>query len=344
MDYIQSILKIGKVSIDPKGSSATFKISAKKELLVVLTIFGYFHLNTTKHLDFLSFAQAYELYNKSSKHSQRAEIKPLIETLGNSRNKQRTDWVMPLNHNYKVTSYWLLGFIEGDGSFYITSRDNLLAFSITQKGNRELLRAIKDFMINLVRDSQHKHLYESAIKIYSKNREITILRLYNTDFIEFVFIPFLDGLIWQSKKYLDYRDWKVLLEIFKRGLHCTFEGEALINRIRNQMNNQRLSSSKIPCEDRSVLLADITEILKQPSNYEYREDKIFVKSSQKFISDKKAISVLLMDSSSDNEIQSFSSYASCGKFLGLHHYTVSLKVNSGAQFTFQGKGVYLKKN
>jgi hypothetical protein len=43
----------------------------------------------------------------------------------------------------------LVGFIEGDGSFSITKKDFILTFSISQKGNLELMKAIQSYLLNI---------------------------------------------------------------------------------------------------------------------------------------------------------------------------------------------------
>ena len=108
------------------------------------------------------------------------------------------------------------------------------------------------------------------------------------------------------------------------------------------MNNERLSNSQNV--DRTGLLIEIKELLKQPSKYENKEGRIYIKSLKRFKNDRKPIKVVLMDASSNNIIQSFVSYKNCGKFLGLHGYTVNKRANSGTQFTHNGKLVYLKKD
>ena len=54
----------------------------------------------------------------------------------------------------------------------------------------------------------------------------------------------------------------------------------MINRILNQMNNNRLSTSIVPQVDRDLLLRDLKVILEGDSNYEHNaEGKIVIKSS-----------------------------------------------------------------
>lgn len=43
------------------------------------------------------------------------------------------------NHEICITDNWLLGFIEGDRSFSIVKKDNILTLSISQKGNLVLM-------------------------------------------------------------------------------------------------------------------------------------------------------------------------------------------------------------
>jgi hypothetical protein len=51
---------------------------------------------------------------------------------------KRIDFTMPSNHS-KVTINWLIGFIEGDGSFSYNPQTKKVILSIGQKGNKVLL-------------------------------------------------------------------------------------------------------------------------------------------------------------------------------------------------------------
>ena len=48
-------------------------------------------------------------------------------------NTLRTKFILPNSHKILITPYWLLGFIEGDGSFsFSTSKSIPLRFNIVQ--------------------------------------------------------------------------------------------------------------------------------------------------------------------------------------------------------------------
>ena len=65
-------------------------------------------------------------------------------------NRKRTDFKMPLDHIITITPYWLLGFVEGEGNFFIIRKGEGISFGIGQTV-RELpgLEAIKDYLFTL---------------------------------------------------------------------------------------------------------------------------------------------------------------------------------------------------
>jgi len=62
-----------------------------------------------------------------------------IEKLKKSINRNRTNFEGYKISYLMISNYWLLGFVEGDGSFYLT--DNRAIFSMTQK-DKQVLEAI----------------------------------------------------------------------------------------------------------------------------------------------------------------------------------------------------------
>jgi hypothetical protein len=353
LELIQSTLNIGNIKMDSKNSAAVFYVTAKEEIEVIIGIFANFNLNTTKYLNFLSFAEAFTLYIKDKSRKAREEAKPLILEIIGGMNKNRSNFNMNIhNHQIKVTSYWLLGFVEGDGSFYLHSSSNNLYFSIRQKGNLPLMEAIKHYLLSMYDISGLHHKNPQIpnlstgefIKIDLDGLGVSGLRISDNYFFEDVLIPFFDHLTWQTKKYLDYCDWKALCEIIKLGHHYTPEGLALIKRITSQTNNDRLSTSKTPKAETMKLLEDIKEFLKNnPSNYEIRDGRIFIKSSSTFLKNTRPVSVCIKDVSTGEIIHSFKSFSSCGKFLGIHNSIVSSREQKKTEFTFNGKLITIHK-
>lgn len=74
---------------------------------------------------------------------------------------------MPPAHKVNITS-WLLGFVEGDGSFFMR-RDGQLVFYISQKGNKALLEAIQEYLLKknmAILLIQTLYLFFQEIKIF----------------------------------------------------------------------------------------------------------------------------------------------------------------------------------
>lgn len=60
LEFIQKYLGIGGVYTS--NNEATFVVSKRLEVKIIIDIFSNSSLNTTKHLNFLSFKKAFELY------------------------------------------------------------------------------------------------------------------------------------------------------------------------------------------------------------------------------------------------------------------------------------------
>jgi len=200
LDYIQSTLGIGKVRLSRTGPNVTFKVNSQREIAIIVAIFTKYKLNSTKYLNFIAFARAFRLYMDNNSLEARKKVMPTIKDIKGDMNKQRVNFNMPPNH-YNITSYWLLGFFEGDGSVYFKSDKNALAFAINQKGNKALMYAIKDYLLILASIRPFPHdvqgekgvllpepegRNESVIKVESKNKGVFTLSVYDNYFIESV--------------------------------------------------------------------------------------------------------------------------------------------------------------
>lgn len=60
-------------------------------------------------------------------------------------NTKRTNSVLPLDHNIVITKGWLLGYIEGDGSFFVSRTDIEPTLSISATAEQWPLRKLNNF-------------------------------------------------------------------------------------------------------------------------------------------------------------------------------------------------------
>jgi len=71
-----------------------------------------------------------------------------------------------------------------------------LVFAIKQKGNLELLNAIKDFLLNLAAQDKENgvNVNENGFRVDIKEKGLFLLSVNDKYFMEFVLIPLFDDL------------------------------------------------------------------------------------------------------------------------------------------------------
>lgn len=119
LNHIKSKLDIGN-NISVYGNSCKFTVTNPKDIYKLIYIFDKYNLNTTKSLDYLDFKEAFMLCQERGtdfKNNQTL-INKLLE-LKNGMNSKRTNFKFPAGHKIKISGPWLLGLIEGEGSFYL---------------------------------------------------------------------------------------------------------------------------------------------------------------------------------------------------------------------------------
>lgn len=93
---------------------------------MLANLFSEYRLNYTKRLDFEDWKKAFELYTIKDKDGLTGKdlkiaLAPAIDDLKSKLNRNR-----PYNEvkfeDIKITKYWLLGFIEGEGNFSVEKK------------------------------------------------------------------------------------------------------------------------------------------------------------------------------------------------------------------------------
>jgi len=344
LNYIHKTLGFGEVRLYNNYSS--FTVTRLKDIALLLNIFSLYPLQGSKWLNYRDFYKAFELYVNSDKSPY---ILKEILKIKNGMNKLRSDFIIPKDKEINITPNWLLGFIEGEGCFSINKGNNYrLDFSMSQSySNIELMQKIKIYLENLPNTDGN---YTGAIGIstvrYNNINHQSTIRIETTriPFITNIFIPFLESLIWRSKKQFDFQDWKNILMLKEQGHHFSEQGVKLIDLILSQINNNRLSTSlSQPVIDRASLLAEVNQLLNGPSNFELRNGRKWIISLNKYYhSSRLNICVVVVDENG-NTLHSFDSLADCGKFLNVDPSTISKRIKKGIPFLFENKQVYIKK-
>lgn len=299
----------------------------------------------------------------------RAEVLDEIKEIKSGINNNRTDFDVSdyyKTNSISITPNWLLGFVEGDGTFFVLRRPGgssySLVFGLGQSiSNLHLMEAIRDYFNNLpylsdglIKEMQTQIIQDKSSFAYlyfdrredrtnGKQSDLVILNISRTEYLNNVLIPLFDSLDWHGKKYLDYQDWKSIFEIKEKGLHYLPEGKESIDLILSQMNTNRLSTTNSELISREELQTKIDALLSLPTNYEIREDgRTWIISENKYYRSQKSIGVVLQGEDG-NVISSFKTLTACAESLGKTRNLITRYMLSGKPLLINNKLVYIKR-
>lgn len=115
-------------------------------------------------------------------------------------NKKRTEFKHPseAGHRVIITPYWLLGFVEAEGYFSVSTKEYRLEFGIGQTASElNVLEAIREFILNLPgsykitrRDTNAVSLNVDVKAKNDESKPMAKLQVYKTDFITNILVPF----------------------------------------------------------------------------------------------------------------------------------------------------------
>lgn len=335
LEYIKNTLGCGRLNTE--RDVIIFSISQLKDIeTVLIPLFDKFTLNTTKYLDYLYFKKAFFMFrDRKSSGLTSQELNLNILNLKEGMNSKRTNFVLPEDHNIVITGNYLVGLLEGDGSFYLNKQDMTARVSlVTTTVNKLVLEKIREFILGLL--DEHSYMLGSttklvnisvhAKKVQNDKRPISILEIYQIDFICNVLIPYLDSIKFITKKYHDYLDFKVIALLILEGKYLTNKGKELIIKLGDSMNNNRLSTNFNP-----IVLDDITKselnvlIKSDPLINIDSEGRAMIISEKKYIRSTYIIKVYLLNDS----VNYFTSGISCAKFLHVSNDTITKRLNDG---------------
>ena len=251
--YINRKLGIGNVRL--YKNECILNVTDKNGILFLISIFDKYNLNTTKYLDYLDFKKAFNLYFNRDKELNAESVKNVIIELKNKMNTNRVNFNRPEYCKIIITKSWLLGFIEGDGSFFVR-RDTLTpVFCIELTGVQlDVLVKIKEFLVynlgfdvySLYKLKNSSIIAVTTIKARNNNKSSVAITIKNVKVLNNYFIPFLDDITFLTKKGKDFQDFKTICRVVHNGAHRKDEIKKIIVKLSYTMNNYRLSTNTRP--------------------------------------------------------------------------------------------------
>lgn len=192
LKLIKNKLGFGRIYTNKK--SCHYIVTKKENILKIISIFDVYTLNSSKNLDYLDFKKAFYLYFERTNLTK--ELINQILELKNNMNTKRTNFKMS---QVIISKSWLLGFIEGDGSFSLNRIIIEPVFSIQlTESQLPLLLEIKKYLENnLGFDSYSIYkLNNSSIisigksKAVNNSKPMVSLKIKNIHILTNYLIPF----------------------------------------------------------------------------------------------------------------------------------------------------------
>jgi hypothetical protein len=284
LQNIKSKLGIGSSRLESNGTTAVFIVQDLKKIKnVILPIFDKYNLLSVKILDYLSFKKAIIIKGDSGKLSYDQLNK--IQSIKENMNFKRTDYSDYNQIEFNITPYWLLGFVEGEGTFGIKNLTPY--FQVVQKDkSKNLMEAIKIYLSNLSKNQLNDlSISVKPSLILNKTTRVISLMVTNIDSLYDYLLSFFNSLNFESRKYIDYKLWSVTLKMHKLGYFYLPEGRALLVKIANSINKKKYSIAKtvikLPTEE------EINHILNLPSPFDLSIGKSHTTLAREFVNYKR---------------------------------------------------------
>jgi Cytochrome C and Quinol oxidase polypeptide I/LAGLIDADG endonuclease len=220
LNYIKKELGVGSITKD--GTKAQYFIRDRKVIeTVLIPIFDKYSLLTTKYFDYVKLKKALLVLNNGSLTKQQKDIELLaIKNFKANNNYISPAWNnanLPLTNvdsiNNVMTKNWLVGFIEAEGSFYLTNKDSnriVHGFGLTQKLDKIVLEGIA-IMLHIKNPVRFKELHNYYILDTTNSRAVENIIFFFKNTMKGV--KSLEYRIWARSYYKNKGDYTKLYNI-----------------------------------------------------------------------------------------------------------------------------------
>jgi LAGLIDADG endonuclease len=234
LNFIKKELGVGSITKD--GKKLQFFIRDRKIIeSVLIPIFDKYPLLTTKYFDYIKFKKALSILNNTevSKKYKDIEIqklkdsKPPVDYISPAWNNASLPLTNSESVNNVMTKSWLVGFIEAEGSFYLTKKDSnriVHGFGLTQKLDKIVLESI-GILLHISTKVRYKEMYDHYILDTTNSRAIENIIKYFKNTMKGV-------------KSLEYRIWARSYVKHKNDFNKLYEIRNIIRNLRKNIKDE----------------------------------------------------------------------------------------------------------
>ena len=236
LSYVKKELRVGSITKD--GTKGQYFIRDRKSReSIIIPIFDKYPLLTSKYFDYVKLKKALIILNNVNLSKSDKDIKLL--NIKNSKvdvNYISPAWsnvVLPLTNvnllNNVMSKSWLVGFIEAEGSFYLTNKDSyriVHGFGLTQKLHKVVLEGIR-LMLHINNPVRYKELHNHYILDTTNSRAVE-------NIIEFFSKRKKENTM-KGVKSLEFRIWAISYTKNKGYYDKLYEIKNTVRKLRNNL-------------------------------------------------------------------------------------------------------------
>ena len=231
--------QIGNIIIRKDGY-VEFIVSSKKDIEILINHFESYPLLTQKWSDYQLFKQTLILI-KNKEHLKIEGLNKIV-SLKSVLNNGLSD-KLKIAFPYIISAirpqspkpliqdpYWISGFVDAEGCFFVTLTNNLTSASLIFKITQHVRDAdlLKEFI---------SYFYCGYYKICTNNAGDFIVTKFKD--IHTIIIPFFNKYPLLGSKLKDFNDFVKVAELIKNKAHLTINGFEKIKQIKSGMNKGR---------------------------------------------------------------------------------------------------------
>ena len=314
---IREKLGFGVISI--KGNTCSFYVRSFKNIVEkLLPIFDKCSLLTHKQLNYRDWRKAVILKKLEQENSRSLGIDAFNEIvrLKNSINTQRINFEGYSVSKDMLTKNWLIGFIEGDGTFYFSNSSVVLG--ISQK-DKQILESISDFLNNIPISPPFNNLVVPGKPncIIKNNTNSYQLVITDKDVLFQYIYPYFIESSFYSRKRIDFTIWSLVLYLFILGYHNLPKGKEVLLKLSNSMNSKRYFSDLSDLIDLDEIKS-LFEIEPPFDIYSGKSNFILAKEYSLYKGSRKGFKVYIYKNGVEIKGSPFDSFRSGGKAIKLN--------------------------
>jgi len=238
---------VGTITVNKNKKIARYTVVNFNSIINnIIPHFTHYPLQSAKVIDFIFWKECSELMiNK--KHLNKEGLNKIVALKGVMNKKLKEDlkiafpnhvplirpsYLLLCNKDEKLNPYWISGFIEGDGSFFINTKLSKSELVLSTSAIMSIGLDIREEPLLI----KIKNYFGSIGNVYSYNsRRVVEFKIFKLDNINSIIPHFVNYPLLGLKSY-NFSIWKEIVDLINNKAHFTKKGIQKIKSLKNKLN------------------------------------------------------------------------------------------------------------